>query len=115
MLFSNCPFESRASHQLTHHCLPGCVSCVCSLVYGSLRSGRQLHQKLLEKVIRLPMSFFDTQPSGRLLNRFSRDTEALDTNLGQVGPGLGFPGISVGLREGSYGWQGSLFQLALKR
>ncbi|KAK9797814.1 hypothetical protein WJX73_000524 [Symbiochloris irregularis] len=54
------------------------------LVYGSLRSGRQLHQRLLEKVIRLPMSFFDTQPSGRLLNRFSRDTEALDTNLGQT-------------------------------
>lgn len=60
--------------------------CTCSLVFGSLRSGRQLHQRLLEKVVRLPMSFFDTQPSGRLLNRFSRDTEALDTNLGQARP-----------------------------
>jgi ABC-type multidrug transport system fused ATPase/permease subunit len=30
------------------------------------------------------MSFFDSQPVGRLINRFSRDIEALDVNLGEV-------------------------------
>ena len=30
----------------------------------------------LEKVVRLPLSFFSSQPTGRLLNRFARDTEA---------------------------------------
>ena len=30
------------------------------------------------QVLRLPMSFFDSQPAGRLLNRFSQDTEATD-------------------------------------
>jgi ABC-type multidrug transport system fused ATPase/permease subunit len=30
------------------------------------------------------MSFFDAQPAGRLLNRFSRDTEALDVVLGET-------------------------------
>ena len=33
------------------------------------------------QVLRLPMSFFDSQPAGRLLNRFSRDTEAADILL----------------------------------
>lgn len=30
----------------------------------------------LEKIVRLPLSFFSSQPTGRLLNRFARDTEA---------------------------------------
>ena len=30
------------------------------------------------QVLRLPMSFFDSQPAGRLLNRFSQDTESTD-------------------------------------
>ena len=49
-----------------------------------MNSSRKLHTNLLERILRLPMSFFDSQPSGRLLNRFSRDTESLDTNLIQV-------------------------------
>lgn len=36
---------------------------------------------MLGKVLRLPQSFFDTTPSGRVINRFSRDTEVLDTLL----------------------------------
>ena len=30
----------------------------------------------LNKIVRLPLSFFSSQPTGRLLNRFARDTEA---------------------------------------
>ena len=33
------------------------------------------------QVLRLPMAFFDTQPLGRLVNRFARDTEAVDSVL----------------------------------
>lgn len=32
----------------------------------------------IPQVVRLPMSFFDSQPTGRLLNRFTRDMEAVD-------------------------------------
>ena len=50
-------------------------------VYGSVNASRVLHADLLGKVLRLPMSFFDSQPTGRLLNRFSRDTELIDIML----------------------------------
>jgi ABC-type multidrug transport system fused ATPase/permease subunit len=40
-----------------------------------------LHDKLLKKVLSLPMSFFDTQPSGRLIARFTHDVEAADIDL----------------------------------
>lgn len=38
-------------------------------VEGSLAAAVALHDRLLARVIRLPMAFFDSQPSGRLLNR----------------------------------------------
>lgn len=40
-----------------------------------------LHDKLLAKVLALPMSFFDTQPSGRLVARFTHDVETTDIDL----------------------------------
>ncbi|GIL43241.1 hypothetical protein Vafri_1038 [Volvox africanus] len=51
------------------------------LILGSIRASRILAKKLLDKVVRLPMSFFDQQPTGRLLNRFTKDVEALDVNV----------------------------------
>lgn len=39
------------------------------LVLGSFNASRRLHANLLAKVMRLPMAFFDSQPTGRLLNR----------------------------------------------
>ena len=53
-------------------------------VAGSVTAARTLHTRLLDRVVRLPMAFFDSQPSGRLLNRFSKDTEAVDTMLGEI-------------------------------
>ena len=49
----------------------------------NLRNATLCHKSgdLLSQVLRLPMSFFDTNPAGRLLNRFSKDTEATDVTL----------------------------------
>ncbi|XP_069971116.1 ATP-binding cassette sub-family C member 3 [Penaeus vannamei] len=52
-----------------------------SLMLGCLRSSRVLHQRLLDSVVRLPMSFFDTNPSGRIINRFSKDINVLDNTF----------------------------------
>ncbi len=57
------------------------VSQEYTLIMGGLRASRKLHARLLERVMRLPMSFFDSQPSGRLLNRFTKDTESIDTQI----------------------------------
>jgi len=56
------------------------VRCIL-IVFGANNAARALHRRLLSKIISLPMSFFDTQPTGRLLNRFTKDTEAVDVSL----------------------------------
>nr|CAG8444810.1 14548_t:CDS:10 [Entrophospora candida] len=47
------------------------------LYRGSLKASRILHKKLLHRVIKAPLRFFDKTPVGRLLNRFGKDFEAL--------------------------------------
>ncbi|KAF9583122.1 hypothetical protein BGW38_010208 [Lunasporangiospora selenospora] len=46
-----------------------------------IRSSRVLHQEMLQSVLRSPMSFFDTTPMGRILNRFSKDQSTIDEVL----------------------------------
>ncbi|KAI8125134.1 Multidrug resistance-associated protein 1 [Lucilia cuprina] len=48
---------------------------------GALRAALLLHNSLLTNIMRLPLSFFDTTPLGRILSRFSKDLESLDTVL----------------------------------
>lgn len=46
-----------------------------------IRTARRIHSEAFDKVIYAPLSFFDTNPLGRILNRFSKDVDALDNNL----------------------------------
>lgn len=45
---------------------------------------RRIHNLLLERVMRLPAKFFDTTPIGRILQRFSRDVEVVDSKLPEL-------------------------------
>ena len=38
---------------------------------------------MLERVLHAPMSYFETTPMGRILNRFTYDTEVIDVTLTQ--------------------------------
>lgn len=49
---------------------------------GSVQAARSLHQALLHNKMRSPQAFFDTTPSGRILNRFSKDVHVIDEVLG---------------------------------
>ncbi|KAG0238515.1 Multidrug resistance-associated protein 1 [Actinomortierella wolfii] len=51
------------------------------MVVACLRASRLLHDSLLHRVLTLPMSFFDTTPLGRVVNRFSSDVFALDDQV----------------------------------
>ncbi|XP_045532540.1 multidrug resistance-associated protein 1 isoform X2 [Pieris brassicae] len=53
-----------------------------ALYLGTLVAARTLHSKLLSGVLRAPsIGFFDCTPTGRILNRFSKDVEVLDNVL----------------------------------
>ncbi|KAF5900053.1 canalicular multispecific organic anion transporter 1-like, partial [Clarias magur] len=48
------------------------------LADGAIRASRILHTRLLSNILRAPMLFFDTTPSGRVVNRFAKDMLTVD-------------------------------------
>lgn len=40
-----------------------------------------MHKAAIRRVLRAPMSFFDTTPQGRIINRFSKDVDTMDNLL----------------------------------
>ncbi|KAF9313900.1 hypothetical protein BG003_004712 [Podila horticola] len=51
------------------------------MVLAAIRASTRLHERLLSTMLRLPMSFFDTTPLGRIVNRFSSDVYSTDETL----------------------------------
>lgn len=51
------------------------------MAVGSVQAARLLHQALLHNKLHSPQSFFDTTPSGRILNCFSKDINIIDEVL----------------------------------
>ncbi|KAF9110657.1 hypothetical protein BGX27_006050 [Mortierella sp. AM989] len=52
-----------------------------TMVLAAIRASNRLHDTLLTKMLHLPMSFFDTTPLGRVVNRFSSDIFSIDELL----------------------------------
>jgi ABC-type multidrug transport system fused ATPase/permease subunit len=52
-----------------------------ALAIGGVIASSRLHGKLLKNVLKSPMSFFDTTPMGRVLNRFSKDIYVVDETI----------------------------------
>ncbi|KAL2911652.1 hypothetical protein HK105_208860 [Polyrhizophydium stewartii] len=50
-------------------------------VFCGIRAARTLHEQMLRAIVRLPQSFFDTTPLGRVMNRFSKDQYTVDEVL----------------------------------
>ncbi|KAG0256041.1 hypothetical protein DFQ27_005933 [Actinomortierella ambigua] len=61
---------------------------------GRVRAAEVIHSTMLHNVLRLPMSFFDTTPMGRIINRFSSDLYSIDEHLPWRFLDLSFMGTS---------------------
>ncbi|CAK9207810.1 unnamed protein product [Sphagnum jensenii] len=51
------------------------------LVFSSLAAAQRLHNGMLEAMLRAPMSFFHSNPIGRIINRFAKDTGDIDQDV----------------------------------
>ncbi|KAL7946055.1 P-loop containing nucleoside triphosphate hydrolase protein [Trichoderma barbatum] len=69
------------------YCLISALSVLVSVsrlycVYtGSLRASRKIFQGILRSVLRAPLRWIDTVPTGRILNRFTGDFTSMDSSL----------------------------------
>uniref|UniRef100_A0A8C8B701 Canalicular multispecific organic anion transporter 1 n=1 Tax=Otus sunia TaxID=257818 RepID=A0A8C8B701_9STRI len=48
---------------------------------GAMRASGVMHQQLLSNILRVPVSFFDTTPTGRIVNRFAKDIFTIDETI----------------------------------
>ncbi|KAL9355570.1 hypothetical protein Peur_053540 [Populus x canadensis] len=51
------------------------------LISSSLHAAKKLHDAMLDSILRAPMLFFHTNPSGRIINRFAKDLGEIDRNV----------------------------------
>ena len=72
--------------QIIHACLvAACVVVTAAssffFYYLLLKAAENLHNKMTTATIKAPVLFFDTNPAGRILNRFSKDVGCMDDVL----------------------------------
>ncbi|KAM3082917.1 ATP-binding cassette glutathione S-conjugate transporter ycf1 [Clarireedia jacksonii] len=53
-------------------------------IFCSIEASRKLHERMAFAIFRSPMSFFETTPAGRILNRFSSDIYRIDEVLART-------------------------------
>ncbi|KAG2206947.1 hypothetical protein INT47_008416 [Mucor saturninus] len=79
--------DDSLNYYLGIYCLITMVNVIVStarfgvLYWGVLGANKRLYAELLHRVFRAPLRFFDTTPIGRILNRFSKDFETIDSNI----------------------------------
>lgn len=68
--------------------LLGQVPAVLTIFFVGLTASRVLFQRMTHAILRAPLRWVDTVPSGRILNRFTSDTFIVDR--GVSGQAFGF-------------------------
>ncbi|KAJ3120129.1 Multidrug resistance-associated protein 1 [Physocladia obscura] len=80
---------SATTYLTLYSCLGATSSIVSVLNSGytnvsAVRSSQHFHNMALSGLIATPMSFYDTQPVGRILNRMTNDVRTIDEGFGFV-------------------------------
>ena len=82
------PFEQQKSYTtllvygsiVTASFLLTLISSFC-LYFAALKASENFHDQMTKAVLKAPVLFFDTNPVGRMLNRFSKDVGCMDDIL----------------------------------
>ena len=53
-------------------------------ISSSLHAAKRLHDAMLDSILRAPMLFFHTNPTGRIINRFAKDLGEIDRNVANI-------------------------------
>ncbi|KAI4256442.1 MAG: hypothetical protein L6R42_006221 [Xanthoria sp. 1 TBL-2021] len=86
--------EVNASYYLAVYALLAILYVLISMLrealifWGSLVASWKLHERLLESVTRAKFKFFDSTPLGQIMNRFSKDVEAVDQEVAPIAVGV---------------------------
>ena len=86
-LTNKLPEDQKDSRNLTIYACLVTASLIFAIIraYGflfvSLRCSERLHDKMVLAILQAPVLFFDSNPVGRILNRFSKDVGCLDELL----------------------------------
>ncbi|SCV70702.1 BQ2448_3464 [Microbotryum intermedium] len=80
-------FRTNNGFYMGIYALLGILQAVFSFLMGlasvfiGYNASRSLHRGAIQGVMHAPMSFFDTTPLGRIMNRFSKDIDTIDNTL----------------------------------
>lgn len=86
--------DVNATYYLGVYALLGAIYVLISmsreavLFWGSLHASFRIHKRLLKAVMHAKFRFFDSTPLGQLMNRFSKDVEAVDQEVAPVAIGM---------------------------
>lgn len=62
----------------------GCVAILTNQIlfaFGANSASRNLHQSMLHNLLRAPIRFFNENPTGRIINRFTKDQSDVDRGI----------------------------------
>ena len=57
------------------------VALLYGVALGSIHASKKLHKQLLIRILHCPMSFFESTPLGRIVNRFVKDINSVDEQI----------------------------------
>lgn len=87
--FFNCYF--KVENQCTNNQMKGIIIHELNINYRSVgfynvcnRASQKLHDNMFKGLVSATMQFFNTNPSGRILNRFAKDMGVIDELLPRV-------------------------------